>query len=214
MEIGSLDFEDPYDVYKGLNPKLQEWEKIGHTALISFSFIAVSAFIPALLKKKRIYSQSFPSIIAPTVEIVEPAPAGERPLPIPTPHCTPPEQRKVEEIFKTVAEGNMATLAWNAFRLNTLGKEIDHIHPFSLLLAVPKEHMRAIFNEGNIFKIKNVMDGIKKGMEREKVQNKLERYIPAFAVEMGKTAEAIRPLIQTNNWRGLVEHLYSSRIYS
>lgn len=210
MEISSIDHEDPYDVYKAINPVVQSWEKVGQAALIGFSVMAVCAFIPAFVKKKRIYSPTSITPGLPAMEIVDAAVAEGQPKPqIPVPRCTIEEQRKVEEIFHTVAQGgaNLA-LPWVAYRLIRLGNEIDHIHPFAFLLAAPKHRVREIFAGGNDFKISSVLKGIVKGMEREYARRNLERFATSFATEMGKVPDRVKPFLRSRDWKGLTHYLF------
>lgn len=174
----------------------QDREKIGCLTLLGFSAIAAIGMgwaVPAITgKKKRIYS-----LLSPVPIEVAPEPeAPEHPM---VPHCTPEEREKVAKIFTTMAKGGLAIIA-ATFRLIQWGKEIDHIHPFSFLLAAPKESARKILETGSSFAKTRLMEGVTKGMNRE-VKN-LQPYVSSFATEMGKSPEQVRSLVQSRDWGG------------
>ncbi len=205
MEIGEVDFET--DRREAIESKPRDWEKVGGVALMGFSLVAVSALVPALVKKKKVYLPSTSSISV-AVEVADTF-QGEKPSPLPI--CMLEEQKKVEEIFTTTAEkgtGFGLGLIPARTRLIKLGKEIDHIHPFSFLLAAPKSCVKKIFHEGISLAKSKVMGGIIKGMEREFAKKNLECYIPSFAEKMGKNSEQIRHWIRARNWKELVRYLF------
>jgi hypothetical protein len=206
-DVSSATVEGRDDLYTRFDSEPQRWEKTGKAAYSVFSAIAVGAFIPALAKKKRVYSLNLPGQAPQIIEVAE-EPAIERALDLPAPHCTAMERGKVEKIFNTVAANNVVGLAWHSYQLIKTGNEIDHIHPFSFLLAAPKEQVRLILLGGSDLKIRGVMKGVIKGMEREYAKNNLGPYIPSFAAEMGKDPAPIKALIASRNWKELVDYLF------
>jgi len=208
-EISSISFEEPYyDNLKSDPPCPLLWQKVGRVVLWSSAFSGVSAFIPALVRKKRVYVHgSVPQAHAPPPEPVAVVIDGDAPL-LKAPRCTAEEEGKIRKIFTTIAEGGLS-LAWPATRreLERLGEEIDHVHPLEFLRCVPKNHLRTIFNETLPFKKDKVREGVAKNMERERTRNNLAQYIAGFAADMRTTDGAIRPLIQAGDWQGLVLHL-------
>lgn len=211
MEVQIAESEDPYDLYKALDPEPQKWEKLGQIAFFASSFSAISAFLPAVAKKNRIYT-----FIPPGNNYLPPAPQPEggeanvveQPRIIPTPRCTADERRSIEELFGTLADNNInITNPFVGIRLYNLGNKIEAVHPLSLLIVMPKETMRGIFNT-NEYRIGEVIGGVRKGMVRELGRNNIHRYIPSFAEQMGKEVDPIRRLIQAASWRELVQYLF------
>lgn len=205
MDIQAAESEDSQDLYKILIEKPQKWEIIGRITLMSCSLIAFSAFIPALWnKKKRTYQPLLNTDCTPPPEI-EIADVTAKPNPLELPRCTPIEKEKIIELFETLAKGMPGPFA--GLRLYQLGKEIDHVHPFSLLLVMPKEKIKQIFKNGNNFMISNIINGIQKGMERELARNKIHPYIPIFASETHKEDEKIKQLILAADWKGFAQYV-------
>lgn len=206
--------EDPYDIYKALDPRPQKWEEVGRVLCLPTLIIAGGAFIPAALKKKRTYTQ-----ITPAIDYIPPLPPNEvgggealEPRPIQVPRCIDEERRNIEEVFGTIAHASYWELLWNAAHLSALGDQIEHVHPFSLFLAMPREIIRDIFSSRDSFKMGCVFGGVKRGMRREIDNQNIERYLPNFAAEMEKSADQIRQLIQaaeqTDDWQGLLRYLF------
>lgn len=185
--VGAAPLEASYD-------PLQEWGAVAAAALTIF--VGLGTIYLAGCKKQRIYSISPPP--SPPLEMID------IPEPDVLPSCFTEENRKkVEELCNTMAQGLWA-ITWNSLRLNQLGAEIDHIHPFSFLLASPKEGMRAIFQTGALFIQNKMVDGIIKGLERDP----LEPYIDSFAKKMGADADRIRTLIDCKHWTRLISELF------
>jgi hypothetical protein len=205
MEISSVESDD--DFYKNLTAHPQESDHIGKTLFWLSSFIALTAVVPAVIKKNRIYTAwtgiAEGRAVQPIQVVAEDAPLA------PSPQCTPEEKRKVENLFGTLADATVANLVWNALNLIRLGNEIDHLHPFALLFAMPRDKIRLTFVNGNRFKIQSVLDGINKGMQREIQRNNINRFIPDFCALMGVDENRVRDLIQHANWDGLMRYLYT-----
>jgi len=226
MDVSSVGFEERDDLYKSFDPEPKAWEKIAREAYTIFSTIALGAFITTFGKKKRVYSLDLPGHPPQVIEIAE-EPVVERPPEQLAPQradrpahiCADVERDKVRALFKTIAESNWAGLAWNAVELRRIGKEIEHIHPFSFLFSPEKEHVRQIFREGDRLKIYNVMGGITKGMEREYAKNNLVPHIPIFEAAFVEDPQntknhpqiqnQMKDLITVRNWRGLVDYLFN-----
>ncbi len=205
MDIQATESEDLHDLYKTLIEKPQKWEIIGRITLISCLLIALSAFIPALWnKKKRTYQPLLNTDCTPLSEI-EIADVTAKPNSLELPRCTPIEKEKIIELFGTLAKGMPGPLT--GWRLHQLGKEIDHVHPFSLLLVMPKDKITQIFKNANRMMISNIINGIQKGMERELKRNKIHPYIPIFSSETHKEAGKIKQLILAADWKGFARYV-------
>ncbi len=201
------------DLIDGFYEKIEEepalWEKIGRVTLYSMEFIAFSACSAAFVRKKRAIMVISPlNQIPQQIQIQE---AQETPT---APQCTPEEKKKIEELFNAIAQheaslGNPLTALRNplvTYNLYKLGNEIKHVHPFALLLTVPRDSMSKILLSQNRFTISNVLNGIKEGIEREGTN--LERTIPPFAIEMKKDPEEIKRLIETRDWKRFAHYLF------
>lgn len=181
------------------------WEEVGGTLLKVSSFFALCAFVPAAVKKKRVYtvqSTAAPPLLPPvTIEVsVEPIPP-----------CSTDDAASIRELFETIATRNPAN-PFTAHRLYQIGGELrsHRVHPFEFLKQAPREHAQNIFRNGNFFKTEGVMFGVREGMNRER--ENLERYIPAFAAAMGKSAERLRQLTQGDDWRGIVDYVFDIKL--
>jgi hypothetical protein len=179
-------------------------DKYGKLAFALCVITGLAAAAPGVFKKKRQYQlapQMAPEM-TPPIAIPE---AGDNSPPFP--RGTEEQRNHVIDIFSTVATKWSWDLINEQKRLEDIEEyQIKWIHPFFFLHSAPKEHVQTIFRGWNRFKQSNVLDGIRRGMERER-QN-LELYLPSFAAAMGKPAEQIRPLIQAADWQGLVNLLY------
>lgn len=207
-EISNTD--DLYEVSKSLEPERQKWEKIGQISFYVCSFSAISAFVPAALKKNRVYVPiQHGNAYVQSAPIEGPLEEAREPRAIPVPQCLPEEKRNIEELFGTLADGgtNLAS-PFIGIKLYSLGNKIDHIHPLSLLINMPKETMRGIFNTKSEFRIGQVIGGIQKGMERELAKKNVLRFLEKFAQGMEKEIEPLKRLIQSADWRGFVQYLF------
>jgi hypothetical protein len=210
MILDIFNSEDPYEVSQTTEQEPQKWEKIGQVLNIACSVIAVSAFVPAALKKKRIYTP-----IQHGNSYIPPAPIEgaleeiKEPRVLPVPHCLPEEKRNIEKLFGTLADAktNLAS-PFVGYELYALGNKIEHIHPLTLLMNMPKETMQGIFNTKSEFRIEQVIGGIQKGMEKELARNKVFCFLDKFAEGMGKETESLKRLIQSADWKKFVQYLF------
>jgi len=203
--------EDPFDFYKALAPEPPMGEIVGRIAFLAASLCGAVSFVPAALKKTRIYTfiPGVANIPVAQEEVIEGA--AEAPRPMETPRCTPAECEKIRELFTSIADGGAdLVLPWVAFRLHQLGNQIEHVHPFSLLLAMPKEKMRQILMSENPLKINSFIGGLSKGMAKEIGRNGIHHYLASFSAAMEKQEERIRQLIQAADWLGLVQYLFDT----
>lgn len=205
MEIYLSEPDDSYE----MEPKY--WEAPAKGILWASSIIAGSVLVPALFKKKRVYNvvATGDAILpAPPIEAGAPEPAEEN-LPEPL-RCPLLVKAKITRLFTTIADEDVVT---NGPLLWRLGGEIEdqhRVHPLTLLMNMPREKIRQIFNSQNwfytILRIPTIMNGIERGMQRER--NRLDPLLPAFAQEMHKEEGEIRRLIQAAEWRELVHYLF------
>ncbi|MBX7065652.1 MAG: hypothetical protein K1X28_00335 [Parachlamydiales bacterium] len=203
MEV-YLESDDPY-----VNEP-QKWEAVGKTLLWASSVIGGSILVPALFKKKRVYTVISAPIGEAPAPVVEAQPEPEQAnLPEPL-RCPPLVRNKIVRLFTIIADEDVVT---NGPLLWRLGSEIEdqhHVHPFTFLMNMPRNKIQQIFNSPNFFyrlvRIPTIMNGIERGMNRER--NRLGLLVPAFAAHMQKEEQPIRQLIQAADWRGLVHYLF------
>ena len=204
--------------YRAIEPPSEDWEKVGGVALYGFSLLAMGAFVPALCRKKqRVYTTSGPAITSGANIAVS---QGEESVVIQElafPEGTPEERAKVQDILRTTARVflekswfahaiHTLLYAKEGLRLSELGDQVDHIHPFSFLSAVPKESIKQISLRGMSIAKSRVLGGIQKGLDRD--YNNLERYIPSFAQAMGKEVGPIQQHIRARAWKKLTCYLF------
>lgn len=205
MEIHLSESDDSYE------KDHQHWEAPAKALLWASSIIGGSILGPALFKKKRVYNvvaSGDAFIPAAPIEAGAPEPVQEN-LPEEL-RCPMAVKAKITRLFTIIADEDVVT---NGPLLWRLGGEIEdqhRVHPFTLLMNMPREKIRQIFNSQNwfytIMRIPTIMSGVERGMNRER--NRLDPLIPAFAREMHKEEEPIRRLIQAADWRGLVHYLF------
>lgn len=257
-ELSSVDHEERIDFYKIPEPEPEIWQRIGDAAFTIFSLFALGAFFPALVKKKRVYTIGVPDQPVQQIAVVEEPTQPPSVQPIiprkvepqknvvkePVPLCTDTEASHVRNIFNTLSEGVIWPWQKGIFLGNpkviynlkyTWGAAIEHIHPFSFLLAAPKRPARRIFtedveitdgvrNDGQ--KAGGVMEGICRGMERHYVKNNLLRYLSSFEeqfttdweflispnvklpIDHEKYKSSIENLIRARDWRTLADYLF------
>lgn len=204
MEISEIDENSPaFHSHEVKEEPL--WETVGRIELVSFCCISCAAFIPALFRKKRAYTPLTSQIEPQALDV--PAIENTPEVKLPVPRCSRKEADKVREIFETTAQGGL-TLIRAAFRLNTLGNEIDHVHTFGFFLAIPKKEAQEIFRTGNSITTGRVLGGIKKGLSRAFKENQLYPYVDSLAEQMGKEPVAIRRLIRAQAWSKLFGYLF------
>lgn len=211
MEISPTESEElhPLSSSSGSPQEPKRSEQVGRICFLSCSIVAFSAFIPAALKKNRVYTPLFPnidSVIIPT-QTASTENISEVLPHLLTPECTEDEKRVIAILFSTIATSGL-DIAWKGIELRRLGNKINHVHPFSLLLAMPRDDIRTIFRSNNILKTTSVLGGIDQGMKKELARENIERYIPDFALKMGKEEDEIRQLIHSSDWKKLVHYLF------
>lgn len=97
MEIDSIGFDDPYESPKEI--KDPSWDPVGRAAWAVFLSIATCAFIPACLRKQRLYTLNYHNAGAPPPEppqAAEPPPAPIQPPPEVAAPLPPPVQAAPE----------------------------------------------------------------------------------------------------------------------
>lgn len=180
---------------------------------------ALSIAIPAALKKRRVYTLVAP--VALPEAIIEPERSEEARLILPpdlslaipppraaneVPLCTAYETGLIEELFTTIANHNSLQLFWKQTHLNDLGERIRNVHPFSLLLAMPKEAMRTILTKCNPITLSRVLGGIAKGMEENRAT--LPLYLDSFARKLNKNPQTIQDHLRHSRWEKLLNDLF------
>lgn len=124
------------------------------------------------------------------------------------PTCTVVEREKIKKLFSMTASLSLIGLGWNKSELEQLGKDVDEVHTFPFLLAIPKKSMQTIFQKHNRWVIGEILKGIKKGIEKEVLRGQIRPHIPTFAAKMGKEEGKIDQLIHSSNYEGLVRYLF------
>ncbi len=216
MAISPVDSD--VSVEEPFRPEPTNWELTGKVSLFAFSLLAIASLGFACCKKKRIYSyiSDSPQVAPHPIEIAaaEPLPPPRPAAPVSLSQCTEKEEETVVYIFNAIADWSYTALLSDKLsdkedRLEKRGETIKHLHPFALLMAIPKPAMKKIFASPwlNSFQISNVMNGIVSGMKREK--NNLTPHIPILAAKMGKDPERIASLTRSQEkWPALVDYLF------
>lgn len=124
------------------------------------------------------------------------------------PPVTKEDFAKIERIITVIHDNGLLQLPFYYHELNSLGNEIDPLHPFQFLGAIfgsPKlgPLMPALFED--FFKRNGFLQGVEKGMTRD--FHRLEPVLASFAKKVHTTPEALRPYIQKRDWDGMVRHL-------
>ena len=211
-----VNFPEPDD---SMRPLSAISEEVGKDLFWASLIIAGVPFCAAALKKNRVYVKYTPQFTQSEPAPVTVSETVEIPRAI---LCTEDERATITELFTGIADIPYSSLAnffnGHAKRLNDLGNKIRHVHPFALLIAMPKEKIRTIFASRDGFKIGRVLAGIGEGIKRESGmednirvrRDNVQELIPAFAHQIGgdKTPEQIKQWIQTADWQSLVRYLY------
>lgn len=198
MDVHFPESDDPYD------RSLKYWEPAGKTLAWGSSIIAAATALPAMLKKKRTYSQMTPIATNGGAVAVQEGPAGSEELPL---ELRPPSEKRerIAELFNLTAEDFIL----NGARLNTVGAQVeaDSVHPYAFLMSIPRNAIQQIFRlQLRRVPLYFITDGIARGMQRER--GSLERLLPAFASSMQKETAPIRQLILAADWQGLLRYLF------
>jgi hypothetical protein len=196
--------EDRFDTYKA-DPTPQTGDVIGRVLILACTFFAVSSFVPAALKKQRIYTPPAALHEPPQQVIIEEGVEVSKAAE--TPKCTNRETQDIRALFTLMAEGSLMN-PFVLWQLNQLGDRIRQVHPLSLLLNIPRDKMKEILLGGNPIKINTFVDGIDKGCRQELQRNNLTRYLADFAKQIGKPEEAIKQLIQAGDSKAFVHFLF------
>lgn len=205
------DFIYPHDFLK--EPS-EGWEVIGCMGFAASIFIALSAYVPAAAKKKRIYSIG--PVLGPSVpqaaQVIEECVVEEAGVEEPRRErgyaCSTTDRANIVRLFTEIADASTLDLVWKGFELRALGNRIEHVHPLALLVCVPKDKMRAILTSGNPMKTKPFMDNMTANLAREYIGGNLVPHIETFSQEFDKNEEEIRQLIQARDWANFVYYLF------
>lgn len=186
--------------------------KVARLAFDLFSLIAFCLVLCVFFKRKRTYIPAKPPLLPSRVLEVNVLVIPHQPTYAP---CTDAQKAIVREIFETTAQGNSAkgaiTLAKASSRLEAIGNQIDSIHPFAFLEAIPREPLKAILTSWwphMMEASRRIKNGIASKIELKKSQNEIDLYIPHFAETIGKDPDQIRELIKASDSTGLIKYLY------
>jgi hypothetical protein len=125
----------------------------------------------------------------------------------------PIEAGKVQELVNTMADHDWPGLLVRAVHLTSLGNEIDHLHPFSFMIAINMD-LVALRKMAQLhqtsWKWDRIVGGIIKTSNREHAQGNLLPHVGNFALAMGVQEGQILPYLQGPNLniKGLVEFLF------
>lgn len=211
MQIQRIDSRSPFIAHLASKPPLLG--KVARLAFDLFSLIAFCLVLCVLFKRKRMYIPTKPPPLAVQAPLADVLVIPN--LPNYT-SCTGEQRAIVREIFDTTAKGNSAKgalILLNAKdRLEMIGRQIDAIHPFAFLEAIPRESLKTIktswwphMAEAS----RRIQNGIATKIELKKSQNEIDRYIPHFAHNMRKDSDRISEMIEASDYHGLVKYLYN-----
>lgn len=145
--------------------------------------------------------------------IIKVPPNPEKEIPYQDLVCTDQDRAYIIEIITGMAENSKFSLLLKQNHFKNIGTQINHVHPLKfLVVAVSSPQLKAnleiIFDD--YFKRNGFMDGLGPCLTREAEKGKLEKYLPAFAAEVGIPEEKIRPYFQARDWDGFVRFLMHS----
>jgi len=121
--------------------------------------------------------------------------------------CTEQDQATISEIITTMDELGKLGLLFKKKYLQTLGAQINHVHPLKFLSTIVKNpQLRACLNTvfDDHFKKNGFMDGIGPSLTQEADKGLLDQYIGDFAQEVAVSPEQVKPFFQSRDWEGLV----------
>lgn len=218
--IEAIDTDSDYDLYR-----LEEatpnplWKKVGNAIFMGSLFIGGVA-VAASYKKKSYSNLGLPFLQsgAPAAAVVVEPEIPEdltQKTPFASLRCTPVDQRKIGTIITSLADDTLWTQWGKKAALEILGKDIEPIHPLKFLSTILfdpllRSKFIKLFREGNPMARNEFIKGLAAKLGRE--QTNLEDYLDEFAIEVGVSADEIRPSIQSADWNGLI--LYLSRAAS
>jgi|GEM_PF-2384386 len=224
MEIGSIpgdtaELEDAYEPY---------FKYCAGGVSITSLCIGLLASWPGQ-KKKRTIDKGVPDdgpFITIELHFTEP-PTSKRTSPLFPPlsllpevpaystlRCTQKDREQVTYVVNTLSQGLFRTTL-SSLTLKSYDKELNspegqELHPYKFLSIIftnsdAKKHIPEIFNA--LFLKNGFMEGVCRGMNREKARNNLLCYLEPFAQEVNVLADELRPLITGSNWEGVVKLL-------
>lgn len=213
-----LEAEKSDEVYKSYADEL---EPFGKKLFWGSSIIAAAAVVPVLFKKKRTYTVFTPLGNMGAPPLIEPAlePALE---PHEIPRLPPIFQLSAEVEEKILRLWNRIATSFPTPELWALGNEIENVeqvHPFALLMTIPKDIFVRIFSNNQNFLYKMtcvpiILNGIGRGINRAISPERpiqwpgFQELLPSFALHMRKEEARINQLILAANWKNLICYLH------
>lgn len=124
--------------------------------------------------------------------------------------CSEVDQANIYVIITTMAENNKLSLLLKKGYLQSLGAQINHVHPLKFLSTIiTHPHLHTCLYEvfDDYFKRNGFMDGIGPSLTRESEKGKLAQYITDFSTEVNAPREDLEGFFQSRDWEGMVRHL-------
>lgn len=182
---------EPSDRYES---ELKPYEEGGEKLFWVSAFIASTVAVHAVVKKKRVYSFSPPVLMSGggeargIEEVVSEKPPEALPkCPLPSPR----EEGIVQALFSDLANLGVIGLARKKKKLQEWGNQIRHLHPFTLLIAMPKEAIRTIFSRLITRPKSEFTENLLKSIRSQWVKDNILPLLPDFAEKMGRKREEI-----------------------
>ncbi len=124
--------------------------------------------------------------------------------------CTDKDRDTIHIIISNTAERNILWLAANRSDFYRMGEEITHVHPLKFLEIIfsspyLKQCMSKIFND--FIKHPLFMRDLAANLRAKHETGELLCHAAPFAKELDLQVEEIIPLLEDQDWNGLMRHL-------
>jgi hypothetical protein len=116
--------------------------------------------------------------------------------------CSAGDQKNIARLITLLGETPTWYIMRYSLELIQIGREIANVHPMKFLSTIlrdPKlaEHLKSIHSS---IKWNIVMLGLYKSFQFQHDHGRLLPYLDAFAAEVHASAEALRPMIEAQEW--------------
>ena len=126
-------------------------------------------------------------------------------------NCSNEDSSKIHEIINTMARhSKISLLIKHKSRLEKLGDEVTHVHPFKFLGVIfsdnsLKKNMKTIYED--YFKKSSFVGALVDRLDFEASKNNIYKYLDGFANEVKKDKKRIKQFVDKKKWNELVEFL-------
>lgn len=120
--------------------------------------------------------------------------------------CTEQDKAAIYEIITLMADNGKISLLFKKGYIESLGKEIQHVHPLKFLSTiVTHPHLTECLFEifDDFFKRNGFMEGLGTRLSKEAEKGKLGQYIGDFADEVRVPKERLMKYFRNHDWEGL-----------